>query len=244
MTSISLIIAGIIIGTIVIALGGGGAAFYLGILTAVFHLPPEAAAATSLVTALPSLLIGATTYAKQKRIKFKIGNILVLSALPSVLIGSLLSPYIPEKIYTWIIGLILMILGLRILLKRQSKPKANPNKAQAILYGAIAGLMVGVSGLSGGGMVLAGLILLGLNTFDAMATSTYVLTATSALGALMHATAGKVNWTIGLPLIAGAIIGAILAPQLVKILAKTKHPEYVNYFIAILLIIMGAKSLL
>lgn len=137
-----------------------------------------------------------------------------------------------------------MVLGLRILLKRKTNHPKEPNKLQAVLYGAIAGLMVGVAGLSGGGMVLAGLILLGLNTFDAMATSTYVLTATSALGALMHATAGKVNWQIGIPLIIGAVVGAILAPQLVKQLAKTKHPEYVNYFIAVLLIIMGAKSLL
>lgn len=237
-------VAGIIIGTIVIALGGGGAAFYLGILSTGFHLAPGVAAATSLVTALPSLMIGAFTYARQKRIKFHVGNLMLMSAIPSVIIGSLLSPFIPDKIYQWIIGIILAILGLRIIFKRNAKQPVNPNKHTAILYGIIAGLMVGVAGLSGGGATLPGLLLLGLNTFDAMATSTYVLVGMTFLGALFHVGLGNVNWTVGIPLIIGAIIGAIIAPQMVKLLSKMKHPEWINYFIAVLLIYMGIKSLL
>ncbi len=62
MSIIYLIITGFIIGTIVITLGGGGAAFYLGILTTVFGLGPASAAATSLVTSFPSLLIGSYSY--------------------------------------------------------------------------------------------------------------------------------------------------------------------------------------
>ncbi len=72
MSIIYLIITGFIIGTIVITLGGGGAAFYLGILTTVFGLGPASAAATSLVTSFPSLLIGSYSYFRLHKIKLKI----------------------------------------------------------------------------------------------------------------------------------------------------------------------------
>jgi len=45
-------------------------------------------------------------------------------------------------------------------------------------------------------------------------------------------------------LIIGAIIGALLAPLLVNKLAKSKRAYLVQYFIAILLIIMGIKTVL
>lgn len=244
MASLGLVILGVIIGTVVIALGGGDAAFYLGILSGGFHLLPATAAATSIVTALPSLSIGSIIYTRQKRIDFHIGNQMLFASLPAVVVGSLLSPYIPNLIYTWLIGIILIFLGIKIFLKRKQTSQKKHSKYTAPLYGVIAGLMVGVAGLSGGGPILAGLLLLGLDTFRATATSTYVLVGMTAMRAIFHIIGGKVYWQAGVPLIIGAIIGAFLAPLLVKLLDKTKHPEYINYLIAVLLVIMGANSLL
>lgn len=53
-----LILVGLAVGVFVISLGGGGGAIYLGVLTALFQLPPANAAATSIVTALPALVLG------------------------------------------------------------------------------------------------------------------------------------------------------------------------------------------
>ncbi|WP_334333477.1 MULTISPECIES: sulfite exporter TauE/SafE family protein [unclassified Companilactobacillus] len=245
MTTLLLIILGTLIGTIVIALGGGGAAFYLGILTSLFHLAPATAATTSIVTALPSLLIGTIIYIKQGRVNFHYGNRMLVSSLPAVIVGSLLSPFIPQLLYTWLIAIILVMLGIQIIIKQRSTKKAKMHgKNSAIVYGIIAGLMVGVAGLSGGGATLAGLLILGLNTFDATATSSYVLVGMSALGGLVHMTNGTIYWQAGIPLIIGAIIGAFIAPLLVNRLAKSRHAYLVQYFIALLLIIMGIKTVL
>lgn len=245
MATILLIVAGILIGTFVIALGGGGAAIYLGILSSAFHLPPAEAAATSIITALPSLLIGTIAYIRQGRVNFHLGNQMLLSALPAVVVGSLLSPRIPQLFYKWLIAIILIILGGQIFFKQQHPiTKHSNNKYAAVIYGIISGLMVGVAGLSGGGPVLAGLLILGLKTFDATATSSYVLVGMSALGAVFHLTSGNVYWQAGIPLIIGAAIGALIDPVLVSHLAKSKHTAWIQYFIAILLIIMGIKSVL
>lgn len=245
MATILLIIAGILIGTFVIALGGGGAAIYLGILSSAFHLPPAEAAATSIITALPSLIIGTVAYIRQKRVNFHLGNQMLLTALPAVIVGSLLSPHIPQLFYKWLIAIILVALGGQIFFKQhQAVNKPTKNKYAAALYGIVSGLMVGIAVLSGGGPVLAGLLILGLDTFEATATSSYVLVGMSALGAVFHLTGGDVYWQAGIPLIIGAIIGALIAPVLVNHLAKSKHTAWTQYLIAILLIVMGIKSVL
>lgn len=246
MTAFLLIVLGILIGTIVIATGGGGAAFYLGILSSLFNLPPATAAATSIVTAFPSLVIGTIAYIRQGRVNFHLGNQMLIASLPAVVVGSLISPYIPRMLYEWLIAIILVVLGIQIIVKQKmpTTKKKTHGKFTASIYGVISGLMIGVAGLSGGGPVLAGLLILGLDTFNATATSSYVLVGMSFLGSIFHMSTGNVYWQAGIPLIIGAIIGALLAPLLVNKLAKSKHAYLVQYFIAILLIIMGIKTVL
>jgi uncharacterized membrane protein YfcA len=260
-------IVGIVIGMIVIAFGGGGAAIYLGVLTAVFHLAPAAAAATSIVTALPSILIGVIGYWRQGKIDVKLGNRMLLTALPAVLIGSLAAPYIPQTLYSWIIGVILIALGLQISLAKSKKnakdekaPSSTPtpssttrtvfaisNRTKASLFGVLSGLMMGVAGLSGGGPVLAGLLLMGLELFNATATSSYVLAGMSILGAGLHLATGGVDWSAGLPLMIGAMIGAVLAPLLVKALGSRmqgSQAQGVKRVLGILFVAMGIKTIL
>lgn len=249
--SILLGILGLIIGTFVILFGGGGAAIYLGILTGMLRLGAAAAASTSLITALPSLLIGAYSYTRQGKIDFKIGNQMLITAIPAVIIGSLGAHFIPNTVYTWLVGLILLVLGLNMLWqyfqtaheKKAPSPTTYP-RLKAGLYGGLGGLMVGVAGMSGGAVIIAGLFLLRLKAFRATATSTYVVAAMTIIGALFHTAAGQVNWQAGLPLMIGAILGALIAPRLALVLAKTRITNYLKPVIGILLAILGLKSLL
>ena len=239
---------GLIIGTFVILFGGGGAAIYLAILTGLFGLNAATASSTSLVTALPSLMIGAASYYHQRQINTKIGNQMLITAIPAVVIGALLSRYIPAKIYKWLIGILLVVLGINMLLKKKSPSVEAVKKTQyasleAGLYGILGGLMVGVAGMSGGAVIIGGLFLLGLQDFQATATSTYVLVFMTITGAIFHIADGRVDWSAGLPLMIGAILGACIAPKLAQILAKTKITHYMKPTIGILLILLGIKSL-
>lgn len=241
-----LIVIGFVVGLFVISMGGGGAAIYLGVLTAVFHLTPARAAATSLITALPSLVIGSIGYFRQGKIDVKLGNQMLLAALPAVVVGSLVSPYIPITIYQWIVGIILFVLGIQIFFQQnQHKGSRNvsPSRMKASLYGVLSGLMVGVAGLSGGGPILAGLLLMGQDMFSAAATSSYVLVGMTAVGTLLHFSGGRIDWTDGGGLMIGAIIGALLAPLLLNKLSQNPHTQkYLKLFIAVLLVLMGIKT--
>ena len=251
MTFLSLILIGFVIGVFVISTGGGGAAFYLGVLTSLFHLSAPVAAATSLLTAFPSLVVGAYGHYRTGNIRFKVGNRMMISAIPAVVIGAWIAPYIPIKIYTWIVAIILVVLGVQILIQhffpsksKDSKKKSSNDAVKASIFGAISGLMVGVAGLSGGGPILAGLLLLNLDMVRAAATSSYVLVGTTGVGLLFHLSGGNVDWSIGLNLMIGAILGALVAPILLAKVNPVKFNNYVRPVIGVLLVVMGLKMVL
>lgn len=247
-----LAVIGLVIGTLVILFGSGGAAFYLGILTGFFGLKGSVASSTSVVTALPALVLGAWRYYRQGQINTKVGNQMLIAALPAVVVGSFFAKFIPDAAYTWLIGLILIALGISMLIqdyhnghkKDSTEISATHPKLKAGLYGALAGLMVGVAGMSGGAVILAGLFLLGLEAFNATATSTYVLVFMTAVGAFFHTASGQVDWHVGIPLIIGSCLGAVIAPLIASKLAKSSSSGWMKPLIALINIFLGVKSLI
>lgn len=248
MTILILLLLGFVVGTLVTAMGGGGAAIYLGILTASFHLTPHSAAATSLVTAFLPLLIGAYAYYRQGSIQFSIGSKMLAVALPAVIIGSLIAPSIPELIYRVIIAGILILLGIQILYRnyKPNAPKEFHNRRWFLMvaFGIISGLMVGIGGLSGGGPIVASLLLMGLDTLQATATSSYVLVGMTFVGMLFHISTGAVDWSAGLNLMIGAMIGAFCSPILLGRLNPARLNAIMRPTMGIALVIMGGLSLI
>ncbi|MCH3922521.1 sulfite exporter TauE/SafE family protein [Limosilactobacillus sp.] len=245
---LSLILIGFLVGIFVISLGGGGGAIYLGVLTGIFRLAPAAAAATSIVTALPALVIGAWSYYRKGLIDFKLGSRMMLAAIPSIFVGFFISPLIPQQIYKVVIGLILVALGLQIIYQlyhnRPSKHRHLSPRLASVLYGILGGLMVGIAGLSGGGPITAGLLILGVPMKNASATSSYVLVGMSIVGALLHLTGGNVDWQAAGGLIAGSLAGAVLAPTVIIWLTnKPSRAFLVKLFMGIFVATMGIVSM-
>ncbi|MFC6322382.1 sulfite exporter TauE/SafE family protein [Companilactobacillus baiquanensis] len=247
MTYIALIAIGFLIGLLVLSTGGGGGALYLGVLTGLFHLSAPVAAATSLFTAFPSLVVGAIGHYRSGNVRFKIGNRMIITAIPATIIGSLLSPYIPKIIYTWIIAIVLIALGLQIFIQlffpSKNIKKSKYDNLKASIFGIVSGLMVGIAGLSGGAPILAGLLLLNLDMVRAVATSSYVLVGTSVIGLIFHLN-GNIDWSIGISLMIGAVIGAFLAPKLLSKVNPVKFNTYVKPIIAVLIVFLGLKMII
>lgn len=250
-TTILLIIIGIAVGVFIISLGGGGGAVYLGVLTAFFNLAPASAAATSIITALPALILGSWSYYRKGLINFHLGNRMLIAAIPSILVGFFISPYIPKHLYEIIIGLILIALGVQIIYKlyhnAPSKDKKHSATGASIMYGILGGLMVGIAGLSGGGAITAGLLILGASMASASATSSYVLVGMSVVGALLHLTSGSgnIDWGAAAGLIIGSLFGSLLAPPVIVWLTKKPQRAFmIKLFLGVFIIIMGIKTML
>lgn len=171
---------------------------------------------------------------------------MLIAAIPCIFVGYFISPHIPEKLYKIILGLILVCLGIQILYEvrgngqHQSKLSA---KAACILYGALAGLMVGIAGLSGGGAITAGLIVMGVSLAKMSATSSFVLVGMTLIGGLLHISGGHVDWSAATGLIIGSLIGVIYAPSLAVWFSKNaKRTLTIKVILGFVLILMGMKT--
>lgn len=254
--TILLVIAGLFVGTVMIALGGGGGSIYLGVLTGLVGLSPRTAAATSIITALPALAFGSWKYWRQNLIHFNIAWKMVASAIPSIFIGYFIAPYIPTKIYSMILGAILIILGCQLILKVRGEEKHNKlsqsdhqtishRQLRILLYGILAGLMVGIAGLSGGAPIQAGCLLLGVPLAETSGTSSFVLVIMSVIATCLHLHGGGIDFTAAIPLICGALVGANFAPKLILWISHDpKRSLIIQFWLAIMMIFLGGKTAL
>ena len=252
MEIILLILFGLIIGFILVAFGMG-AALYIGSLTAIFKLADKTAAATALVTTMPALIIGTYLYYRKHAIDFHHGNQLIIWALLGTIGGSLAIPYINKKYYQIIVSIILIVLALTILYKAWLAPHIHETHQHrnriidhiiAFFASIISGIMTGLAGMSGGGPLVAGMLLLDAPIACAAATSSYVRIWTTTLGIGLHWHIMHIAWQPAIFMMIGTAFGAILAPFIMNKLGGNKKAIFskiMKPLIALVLLFMGIK---
>jgi uncharacterized protein len=82
---------GFAIGILVTMFGGGGGFFYVPILTLLFHVPTQLAAATSLAATIPTVIVGSIEHYRKGNINLQIGAIFGVSGLVGAFAGAYLS---------------------------------------------------------------------------------------------------------------------------------------------------------
>lgn len=240
-------VSGLMIGIFVSLIGGGGAALYLGVLTSQVGLPTATAVPTSLIVALPALFFGFLTQARVKNVNFKIGNQMILAAIPGIIVGTISAQFIPQQLYNWIVGGIFLVMGAMVLLKyfrHNDQAQQHQSRWLAAFFGLLSGLMVGIGGLSGGATTAAGLAILGLTAVEAAGTATYVLTCMSAISLIGHLFTSTFAWEAGLMLMIGAIIGSVITPLVIRRLDLAKVNRVLTPFLGLLIIYFGLKMFL
>lgn len=211
------VVCGFLIGFFVISTGGGGAALYLGVLTGLCGLSAAHAVDTSLLTAIPALCFGALSFYRHGNVNVKLARQFLYFALPTVIVASLLARYIPEKIYAPLIGLVLVVLGVQMYFRKVRQTEdIHVDRVKAAYYAILSGLMIGIGGLSGGGVIMAGLLAMGEDMLGTVATSSFILVWTSLIGTVMHMTGGGVSYFYALLLIIGSVTGALIAPRVLS----------------------------
>lgn len=146
-------------GLIIIAFGGDGGGFYVGVLTALFNVPPAIAASTSLATIIPTTTVGMIGHWKAGNVNFKLGTIMMVSAIIGTILGSFCSDYVSEKYYNKITGILLLILGVDMIIgvlknkkeenQQEMKPYKKSDFLKAAFYGVLGGTLSALVGISG-----------------------------------------------------------------------------------------------
>ncbi len=121
-----------------------------------------------------------------------------------------------------------------------SNKKTNKNKLVSILTGAVAGLINGLFG-GGGGMVVVPMLtkLLKFNSKNSHATAILIILPLSIVSGILYLSFGKFSLEIGLPVIAGIIIGGIIGAILLSKLSS----KWVMIIFSIVMAVAGGKML-
>ena len=195
------------------SVGHAGASAYIAVMT-LFDLPPTVIKPTAL-----TLNIFVSSYTSLRYIKSKLFNkslflYLSLGSVPAAFIGGRIN--LPSNVYKPVIGLLLLLSGVRFLVQalQSDKPHREVNKALAIFIGAGVGLLSGITG-TGGGIFLSPLIIwLGwVGVKQASGTAAAFIFVNSVAGLL-----GNIQSTSSLPselpvFVVAVLVGALIGTR-------------------------------
>lgn len=212
--------AGAVVG-VLYGMFGVGSAFATPVLV-VLGVPGLAAVVAPLPALLPGSALGAWQYSRQERVDWVVARWALLGGAPAAVLGALASRWVGGGPLVIASGVVLVIVGLRIL-----RPVSEAGAARAAGRRDNAPLVVGLAaavgfsaGLlaNGGGFLLVPLflVLLGFELSEATGTSLVVAAALTVPTLVTHLFVGDIVWPVTLGFAVGFIPGAAVGARLVR----------------------------
>jgi uncharacterized protein len=240
---------GAAIGLLVTIFGGGGGFFYVPILTLLFAVPTQQAAAISLAATIPTVIAGSIEHYRKGNINLRIGLIFGVTGLIGALAGAYISNLVPSALMQKLFGayalalVIPMVLTSKNRLKnsggatKSSPPLTTSKISLCAFFGVLSGIMAGLFGTSGTASIVAGLYILGLPVTVVVGTSVLVVLFNAVSGFAGHLIIGtQFNLIILLFLVSGSVIGGFLGPKiLARINVQTLEKVYGILFILLVI---------
>lgn len=209
--------AGLVIGVLFGLFGVGGSSFATPVL-GLLGVPGLAAVASPLPAAIAAALAGARTYLRRRQVEWRVARWSIYGGVPGTIVGALGSKVVGGRALLVGSGVVLGIVGARILLPlREERMLGIARRRAGVVVPAAAaiGLFTGLLA-NGGGFLLVPLfvLVLGLTMPESAGTSLVVIAALSIPTLATHWALGNIDWTIALPFAAGAVPGALAGSAL------------------------------
>ncbi len=238
-----ILILGFIVGVPSSMVGLGGGFILVPILILFFRLPANNAIAISLVAICGTTFSSTLGYISQRRVDYKLGLFYDVLDVPGIVLGAYITTFLPQNILAGICGIFIILISI-VLIRNKGKSfsvknlKANDGtmewtrngtdaEGHAFMYtlrspplalasSFLGGLVTGLSGLGGGITDVSTMILLGIPTHIAVATSEFAMAVTNGAGVVAHGLLNNVLIEYALPITIGTIIGAQVGCSLAK----------------------------
>jgi uncharacterized membrane protein YfcA len=115
---VAFVALGLVVGTYGTMVGVGGG-FLMVPVFLFMHQPAKVAAGTSLAVVLVNSVSGTLQYLRQRRVDLVSGLIFSIAGIPGALLGAYADQFIPHRVFTILFGVLLLVVGARILLVRE-----------------------------------------------------------------------------------------------------------------------------
>ena len=125
----------VVVATIAMASGIGGATFFVPVFILALRLPPEVAIGTGLITEVFGFASGLYAYARKRLIDYRLGLTLLLATVPLALVGTWAAGWAPPSILKVILGTGLFAVALSFLRSPEGKDVVRMDAAIKEEYG-------------------------------------------------------------------------------------------------------------
>jgi uncharacterized membrane protein YfcA len=237
------VIAALLMGTVLGLLGGGGSIMAVPILHYILDVPSKEAIATSLLVVGSTSLIATINHGRQGNVMWRIGLIFGLFAMVGAYLGGLVAQFIPGTVLLGLFSLLMLVTAVMMLRgkKDSKKEEASDDEPRSLpvfiiaIEGLVVGAATGLVGAGGGFLVVPALVLLGgLPMRKAIGTSLFVIALKSGAGFAGYAGHVTVDWSIVLPFLGAALVGALLGERLSRAIDASKLRTGFAYFVLIM----------
>jgi uncharacterized membrane protein YfcA len=212
--------AGAAIGVLFGVFGVGGSSFATPVL-GLLGVPGLIAVAAPLPATIPAAIAGAQAFVRRGEIDRDVARWSIIGGVPATVVGALLSGTVGGKALLIASGIVLGIVGARILapISAEERLAGRVRRRPGLIVPAVAaiGFFTGLLA-NGGGFLLVPLfvLVLGLTMPESAGTSLVVIAVLSIPTLITHWALGHINWAVALAFAAGAVPGAIVGSRLVS----------------------------
>jgi len=257
MPVVSLIAIGLITGSVVGLTGASGVVVVVPLLSVGLGFSVHSAIGTSLFVDVITPLFVAWSYYQNGNVNLKTGLWLAVGSVTGAQLGaSFANEALSSNQMGWGLVAMLFVMALAMWRKSHLPPRPTveaesiqPTTLKTVLMSLGIGLLLGVmSGLfgAGGGMAFLITLILVLKypTHKAIGTSSLIMSLTAASGTIGYAAHGNVDFTAGLFLAAGSILGGLLTAQLANRVSEQTLEKLVSgVFVSLGVLMMFTSNL-
>ncbi len=215
-------------------LAGGGGLIVLPALI-MSGIPPLAALGTNKLQGTMGTATATLMMLKNKKISWDAAKYMMLSAFIGAVIGTLIIQFINPALLSFVIPVVLLIIGLYFLLCPTATEEQRPAKLSMTKYRRRVLPFIGAyDGMFGPGtgsfFALAGVTFRGLGIISATAEAKPLNFSTNIASLIVFIMAGQVVWIIGFIMMFGQVLGAWLGAKCLFI----SNPKYIRYVVVIM----------
>ena len=246
--------------------GLGGGIIIVPALIILFQVPAQNAIAISLVAILGTTVSSTIGYIRRKQVDYKLGLLYDILDVPGIVLGAYITTFLPENILAGICGAFILFITI-ILIRSKRKPESPlsipgesgtrewnrirvDHKGRAVSYALknpflaltssfVGGIVTGLAGLGGGITDVSSMILLGIPTHIAVASSEFAMAITNGVGVVTHGLLNNLSIEYAIPITVGTVIGA----QLGCTLANRVKGKTIRNILAVLAILSALRLL-
>lgn len=221
--AILLILAGLVGGVGITAIGPGGVLPTIG-LFALTGLPPAQVAGTAIVTHVATGGLGTAAYLRSGQLRdrqtIRSASVLAGTAVLGTPVGILINGQMSARWFGVLLGILVAVVAALVLYRQASHPERHrhPPAGVVAVIGFLVAMASGIIGVGGPMLTVPLLIVCGTHILESLAAAQVQSVVIAGIGTIGYLAGHAIDWPlavlIGVPELAGVLIGWRIAHAL------------------------------